>query len=70
MKVMRTRRVRSAPKPPDYINCSQAECQRKSEKIAVLRRALSTIKVRSYELGCMELHDMALAALGGKEDEV
>ena len=32
-----------------------------------LRRALDNIKVRSYELGQRELHDMACAALQEKE---
>ena len=35
--------------------------------IAELRRDLDNIKIRSYELGQKELHDMALAAL--LEDE-
>jgi len=33
-----------------------------------LRRALDNIKVRAYELGEIELHDMALAALKLKEN--
>ena len=33
------------------------------ERIQQLRRALDNIKIRSYELGQPELHDMALAAL-------
>ena len=35
-------------------------------QIAELRRSLDNIKVRAYELGQPELHDMALAALSGK----
>ena len=33
------------------------------ERIQQLRRALDNIKIRAYELGQPELHDMALAAL-------
>lgn len=33
------------------------------EENAAMRRSLDNIKVRSYELGQRELHDMALAAL-------
>jgi hypothetical protein len=36
-----------------------------AEKVK-LRRQLDNIKVRSYELGQRELHDMALAALEAK----
>ncbi len=32
-------------------------------QIARLRRALDNIKIRGYELGQREIHDMALAAL-------
>ena len=34
-----------------------------ADKIDELRRAIDNIKVRAYELGQKELHDMALAAL-------
>ena len=34
-----------------------------------LRRSVDNIKIRSYELGQRELHDMALAALKENNDE-
>lgn len=34
-----------------------------SHEVARLRRALDNIKIRAYELGQRELHDMALAPL-------
>ena len=34
------RSVRSAPKPTDYLGCSQAKCQRKSDRIAELEQAI------------------------------
>lgn len=37
-----------------------------SEEVAEMRRSLDNIKVRAYELGQRELHDMALAALKGE----
>ena len=36
---------------------------------AKLRRAIDNIKIRSYELGQRELHDMALDALKETDDE-
>jgi hypothetical protein len=44
-----------------------AEWRRLEGRIRVLRRHLDNIKVRSYELGQRELHDMALSALLPKE---
>lgn len=38
-------------------------------EVIVLRRAMDNLKVRSYELGQRELHDMALAALQESNDE-
>jgi len=37
----------------------------KDAEIERLRRALDNLKVRAYELGSKELHDMALEALKG-----
>jgi predicted RNase H-like nuclease (RuvC/YqgF family) len=34
-----------------------------------LRRGLDNVKVRAYELGQIELHDMALEALKGDSDD-
>ena len=42
--------------PEWFLNKAASEIKR-------LRRALDDIKVRSYELGQREIHDMALAAL-------
>ena len=42
-------------------HCLQADNYR--VQLAQLRRGLDNIKVRSYELGQRELHDMALAEL-------
>lgn len=37
-----------------------------ADKNEALRKALDRIKVRAYELGAEEIHDMALAALRGE----
>ena len=42
-------------------DCRIIDAQR--QRIQQLRRALDNIKIRAYELGQPELHDMALAAL-------
>ena len=36
-------------------------------ELAELRRGVDNIKIRSYELGQHELHDKALALLGGEK---
>ena len=45
--------------PPDYAG----ENRRLKAELQALRRGVDNIKIRSYELGQRELHDMALAAL-------
>ena len=37
-------------------------------ELAELRRGVDNLKIRSYELGQHELHDKALALLGGGEN--
>lgn len=44
-------------------NTDQPATDAEASDTATLRRALDRIKVRSYELGQKELHDMALEAL-------
>lgn len=40
-----------------------------ADKNEALRKALNRIKVRAYELGVEEIHDMALAALRGEGEK-
>ena len=40
-----------------------------AERIQQLRRALDNIKIRAWELGQPELHDMTLAALKTNDNE-
>ena len=47
----------------DFVPEHEIKLRAEREKVRVLRRSLDHIKVRSYELGQKELHDMALEAL-------
>ena len=47
----------------------QGKCNDKDRTIEKLRRAIDNIKVRAYEQGQKELHDMALAALQEQHHE-
>lgn len=43
----------------------RGENRAQGQRIAELRRSIDNIKVRAYELGQIELHDMALESLKG-----
>ena len=51
----------------DQIEAQQARIAELEQQLAELRRGVDNIKIRSYELGQHELHDKALALLGGGE---
>lgn len=43
--------------------CTSALVERLEQQLAELRRGVDSLKIRSYELGQQELHDMALELL-------
>lgn len=47
----------------DQIEAQQARIAELEQQLAELRRGVDNLKIRSYELGQQELHDMALELL-------
>jgi hypothetical protein len=67
MDEMERERLRVMDSAGLAIDAALLEAER--ERVRVLRRHLDNIKIRSYELGKKELHDMALAALQATADQ-
>jgi hypothetical protein len=60
---------KSMAKLKDAVELSVDASSMQRKEIIRLRNALNDIKVRSYELGMKELHDMAWHALKEVDDE-